>query len=765
MLTPAILPSGVQEYAFFSTDAVEGTCTGVVVRTGDHTAMGRIARLTGIINGEKTPLSVEIEHFVRLITIFAVGIGIIFFVISIFFGYNWFSAIIFLIGIITANVPEGLLPTLTVCLTLTAQRMKAKNCLVRKLEAVETLGSTSVICSDKTGTLTENKMTVSHLWYGGVVHNASIHPDLRPPNTNDVLPESPPEGISESPQEGISENPPEGTSESPTKGTSEKRGPPPQSSKVWDALARVLALCSRATFKEGQDDIRVVDRLCNGDASETALLKYYELKVGSVAHCRNAHPKIFEIPFNSANKYQLSIHDQPANSYLLVMKGAPEKVLEVCTTYLDAHGQELPLSTAFTDNFEKVYRNLGNRGERVLGFAHKHLDPKLHPSGFEFDSDSPGLFLHDLCFVGVVSLIDPPRAAVPAAVSRCRRAGIKVIMVTGDHPTTAKAIARGRGYHQSSCHCMAAGLTSVHTVDETLTSPTPIAGDAQAIAIHGSDLAEMKDYDIDSILSQYPEIIFARTSPTQKLRIVEGCQRAGWVVAVTGDGVNDAPALKKAHVGIAMGITGTDVAKQVSDIILLDDNFASIVTGIEEGRLLFDNLKKTIAYALTANIPELAPFLLYILASIPLPLGAIAIVLICIGTDIVPAVSLAYETAESQIMSRCPRNPQTDRLASHKLLYQSYAQIGMMEAAAGFLSYFVVMGECGFLPHTLIGLRGEWDSTTAIVQDSYGQDWGYEERKNLEYTCYTAFFVSIVLTQWLTSSYAKLAGTPSSSTA
>ncbi|KAL5500324.1 hypothetical protein EMCRGX_G011868 [Ephydatia muelleri] len=684
-------PLESRNMAFYSTNAVEGwTCTGIVVKTGDNTAMGRIARLTGSIPAEKTTLQLEIEHFINLISIFAVAVGIIFFAIAISLGYHWLEAIVFLIGIITANVPEGLLPTLTVCLTLTAQRMKAKNCLVRKLEAVETLGSTSVICSDKTGTLTENRMTVAHMWYEGAVHDAIPHTERR------------------------------------------KR----PSSKGWDALALVVGLCSRTTFRDGEENKKIIDRICSGDASEAGLLKCYELEVGSVMECRARYPKIFEIPFNSTNKYQLSVHEQPnKDGYLLVIKGAPERILELCTCYLDNHGKEVPMDSAFTHQFNAAYTQLGNHGERVLGFAHKYLDVKLFPRDYLFDPDHAERFLDDLCYVGLVSLIDPPRAAVPRAVQVCRTAGIKVIMVTGDHPLTAKAIGRKVGI-------ISPGVSTLDEVGEANTH------EAQAIVVHGSDLAKKQDEELDEILANYPEIIFARTSPTQKLRIVEGCQRAGWVVAVTGDGVNDAPALRKANIGVAMGITGTEVAKQVSDMILLDDNFASIVTAVEEGRLLFDNLKKTVGYALTANIPELTPFLLFILANVPLPLGAIAIVLICIGTDIVPAVSLAYETAENKIMERAPRNPARDRLASHKLLFQSYAQIGMLEAVAGFFGYFVVMGQSGFLPSTLIGLRTSWDNPAVMVQDSYGQDWGYNERKQVEYTCYTIFFASIVTTQW-----------------
>ncbi|XP_066575535.1 sodium/potassium-transporting ATPase subunit alpha-3b isoform X2 [Amia ocellicauda] len=696
-------PLETRNIAFFSTNCVEGTARGIVVATGDRTVMGRIATLTSGLETGKTPIAKEIEHFIHLITGVAVFLGVTFFVLSIVLGYSWLEAVIFLIGIIVANVPEGLLATVTVCLTLTAKRMARKNCLVKNLEAVETLGSTSTICSDKTGTLTQNRMTVAHMWFDNQIHEADTTED----------------------QSGASFD---------------------KSSATWVALARVASLCNRAVFKGGQDGLPILKRDVAGDASESALLKCIELSCGSVKAIRERNKKVAEIPFNSTNKYQLSVHeteDPNDNRYLLVMKGAPERILDRCSTIM-MQGKEQPMDEELKEAFQNAYLELGGLGERVLGFCHLLMPEDQYPKGFAFDCDDVNFQTDNLCFVGLMSMIDPPRAAVPDAVGKCRSAGIKVIMVTGDHPITAKAIAKGVGI-------ISEGNETVEDIAARLNIPVSQVNprDAKACVIHGTDLKDFSQEQIDEILRNHTEIVFARTSPQQKLIIVEGCQRQGAIVAVTGDGVNDSPALKKADIGVAMGIAGSDVSKQAADMILLDDNFASIVTGVEEGRLIFDNLKKSIAYTLTSNIPEITPFLLFIMANIPLPLGTITILCIDLGTDMVPAISLAYEAAESDIMKRQPRNPRTDKLVNERLISMAYGQIGMIQALGGFFSYFVILAENGFLPSCLVGIRLNWDDrSNNDLEDSYGQQWTYEQRKIVEFTCHTAFFVSIVVVQW-----------------
>ncbi|KAM9242057.1 sodium/potassium-transporting ATPase subunit alpha-4 [Dugong dugon] len=694
-------PLETRNICFFSTNCVEGTARGIVIATGDFTVMGRIASLTSGLAVGKTPIAAEIEHFIHLITMVAVFLGISFFVLSLLLGYGWLQAVIFLIGIIVANVPEGLLATVTVCLTLTAKRMARKNCLVKNLEAVETLGSTSTICSDKTGTLTQNRMTVAHLWFDRTIYEAD-------------------------------------TTEDQTGNTFAKDSP------TWFILARIAGLCNRADFKAHQETLPIAKRETTGDASESALLKFIEQTYSPVKEMREKSPKVAEIPFNSTNKYQVSIHlqEDASHTYVLLMKGAPERILDLCSTFL-LNGQEYPMNNDMKNAFQNAYLELGGLGERVLGFCFLNL-PKSYSKGFPFNTDEINFPMEELCFVGLISMIDPPRAAVPDAVSKCRSAGIKVIMVTGDHPITAKAIAKGVGI-------ISEGTETIEDVSARLRVPVSQINprDIKAIVVHGSELKDLSSEQLDEILKNHSEIVFARTSPQQKLIIVEGCQRQGAIVAVTGDGVNDSPALKKADIGIAMGITGSDVSKQAADMILLDDNFASIVTGVEEGRLIFDNLKKSIAYTLTSNIPEITPFLLFILLSIPLPLGTITILCIDLGTDMVPAISLAYETAESDIMKRAPRDPKSDKLVNYRLIGMAYGQIGMIQALAGFFTYFVILAENGFKPLNLLGIRLNWeDQYLNDLEDSYGQQWTYEQRKVVEFTCHTAFFASIVVVQW-----------------
>merc|ERR1711884_777051 len=394
-------PLETRNLAFFSTNAVEGTCVGMVVNIGDNTVMGRIATLASGLETGDTPIAREIEHFIHIITGVAVFLGVSFFILSFILGYNLIEAVVFLIGIIVANVPEGLLATVTVCLTLTAKRMAKKNCLVKNLEAVETLGSTSTICSDKTGTLTQNRMTVAHMWFDNQIVNID-------------------------------------TTENQTGETGDL------SSSTWDDLCRIAVLCNRATFKGGQESVPILKRDCIGDASESGILKCTEILTnGKTLAMRDQMTKVHEVPFNSTNKYQLSIH-VVNGQHVMVMKGVPERILERCS-YIVNKGSVDKMNDSWEKNFNDAYMTLGGMGERVLGFCHCWLDKEKYPIGYQFDTEAENYPMNDLTFVGLISMIDPPRAAVPDVVAKCRSAGIKVIIVTGDHPITAHAISKSVG--------------------------------------------------------------------------------------------------------------------------------------------------------------------------------------------------------------------------------------------------------------------------------------------------------------------------------
>ncbi|UJR37527.1 hypothetical protein I4U23_030229 [Adineta vaga] len=509
-------------------------------------------------------------------------------------------------------------------LALTAQRMAKKNCLVKNLTVVEALGSVSTICSDKTGTLTQNRMTVAHLWLEGAIASVNLS------NSHDA--------------ELAFENPLVDPKMGEEKKTLKTDRP------GYQALLRCSMLCAKAVFKPDEENMSKppLQRKVQGDASE---------------------------------------RDDGDERHLIVMKGAPERIR--CQKIF-INNNEYDLDNEWKQKFNEAYMELGGLGERVLGFCDMRLPLGNFPRGFSFDPDNVNFPLRGLRFLGFITMIDPPRP------------GIKVIMVTGDHPITAKAIAR-------------------------------------AVGIITSDTTELSAQELDEVLTLHPEIVFARTSPQQKLTIV----------GITGDGVNDSPALKKLIlVSLWVSITGSDVSKQVADTILLDDNFATIVTGIEEGRLIFDNLKKVIAYTFTKNLVKLLLFLVYVVADVPLALSTITILCIDLGTDIVPSIAFAYEGVEADILKRPPRK-KTDKMVTSQMVTLCYEQIAMIEASGAFFAYLVVMAENGFWPSRLLGLRKAWESSSINdLRDSYGQEWTYKQRHSLDLAAQTAYFVGVVILQF-----------------
>ena len=704
-------PFETQNLAFFGTMVKEGNCKGIVIFTGDSTFMGRIANLAGTASSEMTTLQREINFFIKLIASIAITLGIIFLAVGIYITRDVIATITFCIGVIVANVPEGLMTSLTVCITLCAKRMKEKNVLVKNLQSIETMGSTTAICSDKTGTLTENKMTVVHLWYDGKAIEAENL--QRAADKSKVLYDLNSETFKMFQRCGVL------CSDSvfdrgipATIGLTEVETAT-LSKEQQDAI---LATKAEEYFKK-LDTMMWYMRPTTGNASEGAIIKFFQ-PIEDIVSFRNKQPlaeydkEKIAIPFNSTNKYQLSVQVpgdwQPfehRNDHILFMKGAPEKIWGLCVKILN-NGVEEPITPQWKAKYDEANRIFGDQGERVLGFGYLYLPEKDFPRDYPWKAGPPNFPMKDLTFIGLAALEDPPRKGVPEAVLECQSAGIKVIMVTGDQPITAAAIARKCNIITSKTANQLAEELGCHFED--------VLDEVDALVIHGDELAKASAEDETlppdlkgARLSRWlakKQVVFARTTPAQKLIIVEGHQLLGHIVAVTGDGVNDSPAIKKADIGIAMNIVGSDVAKDSADMLLLDDNFCSIVDGIEEGRLMFDNLKKTIMYALIVNIPELAPVLAYMILGFPTPLTTIYMLLICVVTDILPAVSFAYERKELDIMLRKPRNADVDHLVTWKLMFHGYAMLGIVEVFGAMYTYFYVMNEYGFPVDILFGL-------------------------------------------------------------
>ncbi len=617
-IADASLREGISEIErpnliFAGTSIVSGTGKAVLYATGMLTQFGRIARLTQVLTEEVSPLQRELLRITRINALVAIGIGAIVFTTGIFeVGMNLFESFLLSLGIIVAAIPEGLPATVTLALAFAGQRLAQKGVLIKKLSIVEILGNVSIIATDKSGTLTQNQMTVREIWVAN--HRFTVS------------------GVGYEPKGAFTQI---------TRGLSQESD--------LHQLLRAAYLCNNARLNPPTAEHPSWS--CLGDQTEAAL-KVVAMKGGlSDQSLSKNYPRIHELPFDARRKRMSTIHSFHHQEIAFV-KGAPREVLQLCS-HIYFHDEAIPLSNEIRQEIMSANDEYARNALRVLALAQRNLPPIS--GGYSIENVE-----QELTFLGLAAMMDPPREEVAEAVKICREAGIRMVMITGDYGLTAESFARRVGM---------------------LTTSNPFI-------VTGGDLDQMNDIQLKNILSK--EVIFARMAPEHKLRLVSMFQGEGDVVAVIGDGVNDVPMLRKADVGVVMGIVGTDVAKGAADIIITNDNFGAIVNAIEEGRAIFDNLRKFITYIFSSNVPEIVPFLLTATFNIPLALTVKQILAIDLGTDLFPALALGTEKPESDIMKHPPRR-RGAKLIDRKLMIRAFLWLGPIETILCFFGFFMVL--------------------------------------------------------------------------
>jgi len=564
-----------RDLVFSGTNCTGGEARALVYATGMQTELGRISALSERVERDESPLELQVRRVAKLIAFVAVGVGLAFLPLGLLAGLPFADALVFAVGLLVANVPEGLLPTITLALAVGVRALAKDGALVKRLSAVETLGSTTVICTDKTGTLTMNRMTVVE-WSGD-----------------------------------------------------------------GDLLAAVAASCSTAEVDTG-------GRRISGDPTEVALLAFAQSRGRDVRLSAREQPRRAVFSFDSARKLMTTV-DEEDGRLVAYTKGAPEQVLSRCRLAREAHASALAEAEAFAA-----------KGLRVLALARRPLETIGECDAVERELD----------YVGLVALLDPPRPEVAAAVASCHRAGIRIIVVTGDHALTALEVARRVGLDVDN-----GGVVAAERLDE------------------------LSDAALDRLLGERRELVFARSSPETKLRIADALHAQGEVVAMTGDGVNDAPALRRADIGIAMGVSGTEVAREAATMVLTDDNFASIVAAIEGGRRVYANIRKFVFYIFAHATPEVVPFLAFALSGglIPLPLTVIQILAVDLGTETLPALALGREPPEQGLMDQPPR-PRNEGVIRRQMLIRAWLFLGGISAALVLGAFFYVLLRAGWSP-------------------------------------------------------------------
>lgn len=627
---------------FAGTAVLSGMGKAVVTATGMDTEIGKVAYLTQAIKPEMSPLQKEMARVTKVVTWIAVSLGLVFFLLGYkIAGLTYLESFIFAIGIIVANVPEGLLPTVSLSLAMGVQRMARKNAIVKKLSAVETLGSVNVICTDKTGTLTTNQMCVTRLWVNG----------------KDVE---------------ITGN-----------------GYEPKGGFIYFILnGKGNALSQDDLKNEGVEELLKAASLCNnahlivplqkgasggwsisGDPTEGSLVVAAEKAGLTLEELKKQNPRIAHLAFERIRKRMTTIHEVRSQKVIAYVKGAPTEVLNLCVNIKEG-SDVVRLTKEKRDEILKQNDLMAGDGLRVLAVAYRDIEPVVSGQWSVEEVEK------DLTFIGLAAMFDPPRPEVKKAIEECHTAGIRVIVMTGDYGLTARSIAREVG------------------IGGTPPYPPPLTKGGTGGVVTGIELSKLSHRELKELLKK-GETIFARVAPKDKLRVVSALQELGEIVAVTGDGVNDAPALKKADIGIAMGMRGSDVAKEAAEIVLTDDNFATIVEAIREGRAVYANIRKFVTYIFASNIPEIVPFIAFVLFKIPLPLTVMQILAVDLGTDVVPALGLGVEPPEKGIMNQPPR-PKTKRLLDFSLLVRAYFFLGPIEAALCMAGFFFVYWSSGW---------------------------------------------------------------------
>jgi magnesium-transporting ATPase (P-type) len=632
-----------------------------VFATGLKTEFGKIYSLTAGVADEKSPLMKEIDVMARTVSIIALVCGVALFFMGKVLSLNWIEALLFALGVMVALVPEGLPATLSVALSVGVQRMAKAKALIKNLGAVETLGSTNVIATDKTGTLTKAEMTVKAMWADG--DDFEVTGAGYAPEGDFVVGDT-------------------------TLGKEEAL-------RRLEPFLRAMTFCNDAKVlpPKDEDGWRVI-----GDPTEGCLLVAAQKAGFDLQAELIERPKIYELPFESVRKRMSVVHVEGDGQHAYV-KGAPSETLDRCT-HLLVNGDVLPMTDERREQITAQNDALSRQALRVLAVCERSLPNEL-------TDYTPDSVENDLTFLGLVGMIDPPRPEVSAAVEEALGAGIRIIMVTGDYGLTAEAIARRIGI---------------------------VRGDRHVRVITGVDLEEMTEDDLKGELQKEQDVIFARVAPEHKMEVVSALKDLGLIVAVTGDGVNDAPALKKADIGVAMGLSGTDVAREAATMILLDDSFASIIKAVEQGRGVYANVKKMITYIFSHNMAELFPFVFATVTGLGLvPLGALQVLAIDLGSDVLPGLALGVEKPEADVMDRPPR-PRSERLMSRKTLGR-VAYIGAIQSVFAVTGFLYVLLSHGWnwgdktwmdpsSPHYLIYCEALTMTQAAIVAGQVANGFG-----------------------------------------